>query len=69
MKKIYTAPYSELLGTFTNDILTESASDQVRMKLDGDLDNTFKGYGGEDTNGDFEADANKYVWDHFDKGL
>ena len=69
MKKIYTAPACELLGTFTNDILTESTSDQVRMNLDGGLDNTFKGYAGEDTDGSQEADANLHVWDHFDKGL
>lgn len=69
MKKIYTAPSCELLGTLTTSILAESATDQIQMKLDGGLDDTFKGYGGVDTDGSKEADANHYVWDHFDKGL
>ena len=68
MKKIYTAPSCELLGTLTTSILAESTTDQVRMNRDGGLDDTFKGYGGVD-DGSHEADANKSIWDHFDTGL
>jgi hypothetical protein len=68
MKKIYTAPSCELLGTFTTNILADSVTDQVRMNLDEGLDDTFKGYGGVD-DGTHEADANLHVWDHFDRGM
>lgn len=66
MKKIYTAPDCELLGTITTEIL--ATSDSIRMYLDdGKLQDNFK-YGGEATD-DIEADANQFTWDHFDNGL
>ncbi len=64
MKKIYTAPACELLGTMTTEILATSKS--MDLRYGDDLDNTFGGYGGEDTDGTHEADANEMVWDHFD---
>jgi hypothetical protein len=64
MKKIYTAPTCELLGTMTTEILANS--DSVTLNIDDELDNTFGGYAGEDTDGTHEADANEMVWDHFD---
>ena len=67
MKKIYTAPACELLGTMTTEILTTSKS--MNMYVDDKLDDTFKGFGGEDTDGSHEADANEMVWDHFDNGM
>jgi hypothetical protein len=67
MKKIYTAPACELLGTITTEILAQS--DSINMYKDDELDDTFKGYGGEDTDGSHEADANLHVWDHFDRGM
>lgn len=68
MKKIYTAPACELLGTLATSILAESVTDQIDFNLDGGLDDTFQGYGGED-DGSHEADGNKAVWDHFDTRL
>ncbi|MBP5508261.1 MAG: hypothetical protein J6Y23_10560 [Prevotella sp.] len=66
MKKIYTAPVCELLGTMTTDILTDSNS--VHLNMAGTLQDDLK-YGGVDENNSHEADANEMVWDHFDKGL
>ena len=66
MKKIYTAPTCELLGTIKTEIL--ATSDSIKMNLNSTLQDDLK-YGGEDTDGSHEADANLHVWDHFDKGL
>lgn len=66
MKKIYITPACELLGTIKTEILATSKS--INMLNNDDLDDTFKGYGGVD-DGTHQADANEYVWDHFDKGL
>lgn len=66
MKKIYTAPTCELLGTIKTEIL--ATSDSIIVHMNNDLEDDFK-YGGVDENGSKEADANLHVWDHFDKGL
>lgn len=65
MKKIYTAPVCELLGTMTTDILTDSNS--VHLNMAGTLQDDFK-FGGVDDDG-IDADANEMVWDHFDNEL
>ena len=65
MKKIYSAPVCELLGTMTTDFLTNSNS--IHLNMMNTLQDDFK-YGGEDTDGSHAADANEMVWDHFDNG-
>ena len=65
MKKIYTTPVCELVGTVNTEIICASDKGSIKVyngdKLDID-------WGGKD-DGTHEADANEFVWDHFDKGL
>lgn len=65
MKKIYTAPECELLGTVNTEIIC--ASEIGTMKATGLSDGLEIGWGSKD-DGTHEADANEMVWDHFDNG-
>lgn len=66
MKKIYTTPVCELVGTVNTEIIC--ASEKGTFKGSGLSDNFEIGWEGKD-DGTHEADANEFVWDHFDKGL
>jgi len=64
MKKIYKAPICELQPTVDTEIFCASPGIEGKGLSDG-LDIT---WGGTDTE-KRDADANEFVWDHFDNGL
>lgn len=61
MKKIYSVPTCELLGSITTEILAGT----MKLYLDDTLDDSFGGLGGQDTEGK-DADANTGNWDKLD---
>ncbi len=64
MKKIYITPVCELIADINMEMICAST-----VKMQGLVDDELQiGWEGKDEEG-IEADGNKYVWDHFDKGL
>lgn len=62
MKKTYTAPTCELLGTNMTGMI-------CGVSVDGMVDNLDITWGGKDDQGKVEADANEVQWDHLEQGL
>ena len=65
MKKIYITPVCELVSEVNIQMFCEASNGTMRAYMD---DNLQIGWEGKDEEG-LEADANEFVWDHFDKGL
>ncbi len=64
MKKIYITPVCEMQGKVDIQMFCASKG-SIQGFTDDELEITWEG---EDKDG-LEADGNKAVWDHFDKGL
>lgn len=61
MKKIYSVPTCELLGSITLEVFAGT----MKLNLDDELDDSFGGLGGQDNEGK-DADANITTWDRLD---